>query len=121
MIVMKAHTILCVTEDQAEIQRLQDSLGALDCEIVAVPPSQAVAFLFIYRVVEAVILDDRDNGHSVLEFARIMKSLRKDVRIVLISTRNLDPLPSFIDECLLLSGPIHSAARRVCCDHSAAA
>jgi DNA-binding response OmpR family regulator len=95
---MIIHTILCVADDTSSAQSLASKLQlagyAAHC---AAGPSQATALLFVNRSVEAVVLDQRSKSSASFALARLLRSLRRDIPILLLSAEVVDPLPSCID------------------------
>jgi len=97
-ITMTNHTILCVADNISSAQslaaRLQQAGYAAHS---AASASQATALLFVNRSVEAVVLDQRTKPDTGLTVARLLRSFRRDIPILLLSADVVDPLPSCID------------------------
>ncbi len=92
--------ILCVLDDGAVSSPVVRSLEAAGCEIVTVTnPLHAAAVAFIKRNLDAVVLDTA-SAEPGLRVARAIRSVRRDLPILLVSC-NLGPdLPPYVDACV---------------------
>jgi DNA-binding response OmpR family regulator len=97
--VMAKRTVLYVSEEGADgcvAQRLRQA----GFEVFTTRPQSAVAILFVNRRLDAVVLEDRGNKESACALAALLRSIRAEVPIVLVSASSLDGLPSGVDACV---------------------
>jgi hypothetical protein len=95
---MTTYTILCLSDGPMEAiaSRLRSQ-----CELLTTSSaSQAMAYLFVNRRIDAVILDQRSQAHASVGIARLLHSMRADVPVVLLSPEVLQPLPRGVTACL---------------------
>lgn len=94
---MATYTILCLSNDPAAIaSRLHDQ-----CELLTTSSaSQAMAYLFINRRIDAVIVDQRSQPRANPGIVRLLRSIRAEVPVVLLSPDLLQPLPRGVAACL---------------------
>ncbi len=106
---MDTPTILCVVDDGASDESLLPTLRNAGYEVLVTGSApQATALLFIHRRIEAVVLDQRAKQRTGLRLARVMRSLRADVPILLLSREMLDPLPRCLDACVCVGQELNS-------------
>ncbi len=106
---MDTPTILCVVDNPAADDSLLPTLQNAGYELlVASNAAQATALLFIHRKLEAVVLDQRSKERTGLGLARIMRSLRADVPILLLSRETLNQLPRCLDACVCVGEELSS-------------
>ncbi len=105
---MDTATILCVADDVSTDSLLPTLRNAGYELLVAGNAAQATALLFIHRRIEAVVLDQRTKERTGLGLARVMRSLRADVPILLLSRETLNPLPRCLDACICVGQELSS-------------
>ncbi len=106
---MNTPTILCVADDVATNDSLLPTLRHAGYELLVTgSATQATALLFIHRRIEAVVLDQRTKERTSLGLARILRSLRADVPILLLAREMLDPLPRCLDACICVGQELDS-------------
>ncbi len=106
---MDTTTILCVTDDTTANGSVLEALRDAGYEVlVASSAAQAAALLFIHRRIEAVVLDQRLKDRASIRLVRLLRSLRSDVPILLLSRDVLDPLPRCIDACVCVGQELGS-------------
>lgn len=113
IIMMPTHTVLYVTDDLSTIKSSERKLEGAGLEIVSTASaSDAVALLFVNRRVEAVVLDRQLDPQTTLGLARVLKSLR-DIPVILVSAKSIDPLPKAVDACVCLNDVIGELPRLI--------
>ncbi len=106
---MDTATILCVADDTTANDSLLMTLRDAGYEVlVAGNAAQATALVFIHRKIEAVVLDQRAKERTGLGLARVLRSLRADVPILLLSREMLNPLPRCLDACVCVGQELSS-------------
>ncbi len=94
-------TLLYVTDEPSASETLERKLRLADYDSVVTSSSvQAVAFLFVNRRINAVVLDQQTRERPSLALARTLHSVRADVPILLLSPGLLEPLPACLDACV---------------------
>ncbi len=97
---MSTYTILCLSNDPcaSDIARgLRSNVYQL---LVTGSTAQAMAYLFVNRRIDAVILDHGSEPHAGVGVARLLRSVRPDIPILLLCQEMLEPLPNCVDACL---------------------
>lgn len=93
-----ARTILYVARDLTKGSHILKKLRAAGFHLISARKApEAIAKLFTNRRVEAIVLDQRATDKLDLGLARIVKSFRAAVPVILLSTHLVDPLPRCID------------------------
>ena len=90
--------VLCITEDEMSARVLAADFQRDGWQIITTDDAgEAIALLFVSRNVQAVLLDQRHEPTPHWTLARMLKRLRPQVRIFLMASRAVDPLPACID------------------------
>src|SRR5436305_12346012 len=91
-------TILYINENRAADNSIIGKLKSSGFELISAGrATEAVAKLFANRKVEAIVLDQRATEQISLGLAKLIKSFRAAVPVILLSTQLLEPLPRCID------------------------
>lgn len=69
---------------------------------------QATLLALLGRRIEAIVLDQRAKERASLGLAWLLRSVRADVPIVLLSSAMLEPLPRCVDACVCLGRELES-------------
>ncbi len=104
---MATSIILWISDDLFTSGSVACSLerGGYELRITANACHAAVLALLDRRI-EAVVLDQRLKRRPSLGLAWVLRSLRADVPIVLLSSEVLEPLPRCIDACVCVGQEI---------------
>ena len=79
-------TILYVADDKAFHNAASGRLRAEGYEVVRTGSTrQAIALLFLNRKIEAVVIQPDGDGPADLKSARVLRSIRLDIPVILIS------------------------------------
>lgn len=98
---MAHYTILYVAPDLSDGSPVALSLRAAGCRMVTTDsPAQALALLFVNRRIDAVVLDERAGQPNSIGLAKLLRSLRADIPILLVAQGKIDPLPRGVDACV---------------------
>ena len=93
--------VLCITQEQVSAHAVAADLCSSDWRVITTDDAgESIALLYVSRDVRAVLLDQRGKKTPHLALARIVKALRADVRVFLMFSQPIDPLPLCIDGCL---------------------
>ena len=91
-------TILYVADDLSGSDSIVGKLKTSGFRLVSATRSiGAIARLVSTRRLEAIVIDQRATPKINLGLARLVKSFRAAVPVILLSTQLLDPLPRCID------------------------
>lgn len=94
---MTGSTILWISDDLSGISRVVHLQNAGFELLTTTNASEAIALGFVNRRIAAIVLDQRGKKHGSFALARILKSIRCDVPILLLSPEAIEPLPRFVD------------------------
>lgn len=97
---MPSYTILCVGEDFAGSSIALSLRNNSHHLLMADSPSRAMAYVFVNRHIDAVVIEQRQQPFAGLNTAHLLRTVRADVPILLLSSETLDPLPFCVDACL---------------------
>ncbi len=96
---MTKRTLLYVI-DEVSVSSTAERLRQAGFEVFTAHPRQAVAILFVNRRLDAVVLEDDGNHEAACALAALLRTLRGDIPIVLVSSFLFEPLPSGVDACV---------------------
>lgn len=97
---MPSYTILCVSDDPAGGSIALGLRNKVHQVIIAESPTHAMAYLFVNRRIDAVIIDQQTQPCAGLNTAHLLRRVRADVPILLLSSETVDPRPFCVDACL---------------------
>ncbi len=101
--------ILCVIDGGSANNTLPATLHQAGYEVLTTSSAaQATALLFLHRKLEAVVIDQRENCQLAHGLARLMRSLRADVPMLLLARETVEPLPRWFDACLCVGQELSS-------------
>ena len=104
--VLMAKSILYLFDTATNSGSITDALEATGYGVVKANCStQAIALLFLMKSVAMVVLQERPKMQKCIALARSMRKLRPDVTIILLSCKQIDPLPSCVDASLCTEEP----------------
>lgn len=96
------HLILCIG-NSASGAAIGSAASLAGCEpIVTDDWNRAVAQFFVNRRIEAVVLDYRGNEGVGMCLAQTLHMLRRDVPVLLISSKDIDRQPKGVDICVYM-------------------
>jgi len=108
---MDHETILYLSEGAGSTESELAALKATGYEVVSTNSStQAMALLFIMHSVAAVMLAQRAREQANCNLAQSLRSIRPDVRIVLLCRDRIDRVPSCVDACVSSGQPLEQFA-----------
>ncbi len=93
---MTKRTLLYVSDeglDGASAQRLAQA----GYEVCTARPRQAIAILFVNRRIDLVIIEDRNDSHPAGDLVQLLRSIRPDVPIALLSRLVLGQDPNAVE------------------------
>ncbi len=96
---MTKRTLLYVSDeglDGGSAQRLAQA----GYEVCTARPRQAVAILFVNRRIDLVIIEDLNDNRAACELAELLRSIRPDVPIALLSRLVLGQDQNAIEACV---------------------
>jgi DNA-binding response OmpR family regulator len=101
---MPANTILCVADDPSANNPVANELERAGYHLTtARTAAQAAAVLFVNRKVDGVVLDQHTRERANFEVAALLRKIRADVPIFLVSSGRVERLPRCVDACVCLS------------------
>ncbi len=96
---MSKYTVLYLSDNSSG--SIARGLRNDGCQLlVAETAAQAVAYLFINRRIDAVVIDWPSQPLASLDVAQALRSVRPEVPILLVSLEAVQPLPRSVDACL---------------------
>ncbi len=107
---MAKRTVLCVCDDGREgvtSQRLRQA----GFEVCTARPRHAVAIFFVNRRLDAVVIEDSGSKEAACALAALLRSIRKEVAIVLVSSSSPEHLPGGVDACVTPENSLEILAR----------
>lgn len=108
---MTLETILHISDHATCGDPVSDSLEAAGYEVVSTKRTmQAIALLFIFHPVAAVVLDSREGVSTSWDVARSLKAVRPEVPIVVLCRDPIDRLPPGVDACVSTREPLANLA-----------
>jgi response regulator RpfG family c-di-GMP phosphodiesterase len=114
---MEHATILYLSDSATSTESQLTALKATGYEVVSTDSStQAIALLFIMHSVAAVVLAQRAREQANCNLAQSLRSIRPDVRIVLLCRDQIERVPSCVDACVSSGQPLEQfsfAVRRL--------
>jgi CheY-like chemotaxis protein len=111
---MALDTILYVSDGATDSDSISAALKAHGYEVVTTDSStQAVALLFIMRLVAGIVFDHRRGEHNTFNVARSLRALRPHVPIVLLCRNQIVHPPPCVDACVNTGQPLEELASEV--------
>ena len=111
---MVLDTILYVSDRATGSDSISAALKAHGYEVVTTDSStQAIALLFIMRVVAGIVLNHRGGEHTTFDVVRSLRALRPHVPIVWLCGNQIDHLPPCVDACVNTGQPLEELASEV--------
>src|SRR5258708_28346620 len=96
---MAGDTILYISDQAANSDSVLAALKAAGYEVVSTNSStQGLALLFFIHSVSAIVLNQRTEEQNSSDLARILRNIRADVPMVLLSRCPIDCFPLAIDD-----------------------
>ncbi len=103
---MSVGTVLYISDKTVPGDPATDALMNAGYEVVSADSSsEGVALLFLMHAVAAVVLHDQLGERSGVDLARTLRSIRPEVAIILLSPKQIDSLPPYVDASVSLSQP----------------
>jgi DNA-binding NarL/FixJ family response regulator len=97
----KHNAIIYISE---KANRNNSALAALEetgCEVVSTnSPTVGAALLYLMRSVAAVVLDQEAREHATFDVVQSLRQIRPNVPVILLCGDQIDPSPSWTDQCL---------------------
>ena len=111
---MALDTILYVSDGATGSDSISAALKADGYEVVTTDSStQAVALLFIMRLVAGIVFDHRVGEHTTFDVVRSLRALRPHVPIVLLCRNQIDHPPPCVDACVNTGQPLEELTSEV--------
>ncbi len=106
---MATSIILWVSDDLFTSDSVASSLERAGYQLrITSSACHAAVLALLDRRIEAVVLDQRLMERTSLSLAWVLRSLRADVPIALLSSAILEPLPRCLDACVCVGQEIES-------------